>query len=67
MAKNKSMHDLGHKRIWELLQKATRIAERAKAEPTLKVSREQLRRQIKEHLGAAIEWITAMDSIDRGY
>jgi hypothetical protein len=35
--------------------------------PTLKVSREQLRRQVKEHMGAAIEWIVAMDSIDRGY
>jgi hypothetical protein len=67
MAQNKSMHDLGHKRIYELLQKATKVAERAMAVPTLKVGRKQLRRQVKEHIGAAIEWIVAMDSIDRGY
>ena len=64
---DKGIHDLAHQRIYELLQKACAIAERAMAVPTLKVSREQLRRQVKEHMGAAIEWITAMDSIDRGY
>ncbi len=67
MAQNKSMHDLGHKRIYELLLKATKQAERAMEAPTLKVSREQIRRQIKGHIGAAIEWIVAMDSLDRGY
>lgn len=64
---DKSVHDLAHQRIHEILQKACAVAERAKATPTLKVSREQLRRQVKEHLGAAIEWIVAMDNIDRGY
>jgi hypothetical protein len=64
---DKSVHDLAHQRIHELLLKAAKVAERAKDTPTLKVSRKQLRRQVKEHIGAAIEWIVAMDNIDRGY
>jgi len=65
--RDKSLHDLGHQRIYELLQKACVVAERATAAPTLKMGRKQLRRQVKEHMGAAIEWIVAMDNIDRGY
>lgn len=63
----KSLQDLGHLRIYELLVKASKVAKRAMAEPTFKVSRQQLRRQVKEHIGATIEWIVAMDNIDRGY
>jgi hypothetical protein len=67
MPETKSVHDLSHQRIYEILKKATEVAKEAAGPPQMKRSREYLRRKVKEHLGAAIEWIVAMDNIDRGY
>jgi hypothetical protein len=68
MRNENSVHDLAHVRIHEIIQKAADVAKQAIAVPTLKgPSREKLRMKVKEHLGTAIEWIVAMDNIDRGY
>ena len=62
------MQELAHERIYQLLWKACLAAERAVVQPELEgPSRKELRMKVKEHLGVAIEWIVAMDNLDRGY